>query len=94
LHGEFSTFSRHGINKNLFDKYFLRGNILITGSADATLKVWNFQTRHCEGFLRECSSVPLILVRATTHDDSKNYVVTGQVSILKLHISILVLATK
>lgn len=55
------------------------GSLLVTGSADLSLKLWNIETRHCEGLLRSCSGVPLMLIWATTSDDAKKYVVSGQV---------------
>jgi WD40 repeat protein len=52
---------------------------LVTASADLTLKLWNVENRHCEGILRGCSGVPLSLSWATISDDSKKYIVSGQV---------------
>ena len=53
--------------------------LLVTASADLTIKLWNVENRHCEGVLRGCSGVPLTLVWATLDDDSKKYIVSGQV---------------
>ena len=53
--------------------------LLVTASADLTLKLWNIDNRHCEGILRGCSGVPLSLIWASTADDSKKYIVSGQV---------------
>jgi WD40 repeat protein len=52
---------------------------LVTASADLTIKLWNVETRHCEGILRGCSGVPVLLLWATVKDDSKKYIVSGQV---------------
>jgi WD40 repeat protein len=52
---------------------------LVTASADLTIKLWNVENRHCEGVLRGCSGVPVTLVWATLDDDSKKYIVSGQV---------------
>lgn len=58
----------------------LAGNpLLVTASADLTIKLWNVENRHCEGILRGCSGVPVTLIWATVADDAKKYVISGQV---------------
>jgi len=56
--------------------------LLVTASADLTVKLWNVENRHCEGVLRGSSGVPVTLLWATLDDDSKKYIVSGQVSVL------------